>query len=68
MKILSSFTHPQVVPSMYEFISSPRMSKTVDFHNIFFLHIYGAHQLFGYQYSQNIFHYFDTGLEQLEDE
>ncbi len=31
MKILSSFTHPQVVPNLYEFLSSAERGHDMDF-------------------------------------
>jgi len=34
MKILSSFTHPQVVPNLYEFISSVEHKKKDILNNV----------------------------------
>jgi len=46
MKILSSFTHPQVVPNLYELLFSVEHKKStkqlmgfIDFHSIFFFSI-----------------------------
>jgi len=61
---LSSFTHPQVVPNLYEFVSSAEHKDilkndwnfgTTDLHSIFFstMEVNGGKQLFGFNRSSN---------------
>jgi len=63
IKSLSSSTHPQFVPNMYELPSSAEhktgylsvtqeLMDPIDFHSIFiYFYVNGVHQLFGYPYS-----------------
>jgi len=51
IKILSSFTHPEVVPNLYEFLSCWKEKKIFWFFVLHTMEVNGAHQLYGYPYS-----------------
>jgi len=75
MEILSSFIHPQVVPNLYEFLSSAehkrRYFEECQYNQqlwasltsiVFFLHtmaVNGDYQLCGYLHSSKYLHFFD---------
>ncbi len=48
INILSSFSHPQVVPNLYEFLSSGTFKKILCFFHT--MEVNEDHQLFGYQH------------------